>query len=65
LKIWQKGKLKCEKIWIIWKNGKLNNEKIWKIWKQVSSILIRYEKYARNPSWIVKRLENTEEKQVE
>ena len=39
--------------------------KIWKIWKQVSSILIRYEKYARNPSWIVKRLENTEEKQVE
>jgi hypothetical protein len=27
-KIWQKSKLKCEKIWKIWKKSKLNSVKI-------------------------------------
>jgi hypothetical protein len=34
----------------------LNSEKIWKTWKKPSWIVTRYEKYGRNPSWIVKKI---------
>jgi hypothetical protein len=27
---YEKGRLNCEKIWIIWKKSKLNSDKIWK-----------------------------------
>ena len=41
----------CEIIWKIWKKGKLNSEEICKIQKKTVKW---YEKYGRNPSWIVK-----------
>jgi hypothetical protein len=37
--IWEKSKLKSEKILNIWKKGKFNSEMIWKIWK-ISALVI-------------------------
>jgi len=44
------------------KNTEENSKNTWKIWKKASRIVIRYEKYGRKTSRIVKRLENMEEK---
>jgi len=34
MKKWKKGKLNCEKIWIIWKKSRLKCEMIWKMWRR-------------------------------
>jgi transcription elongation factor GreA-like protein len=56
LKIWKKGKLKCEMIWKIWKKGTSRIVKRFEIVKIQKKIVKRYEKYGRKVFSFYKQL---------
>jgi hypothetical protein len=54
-KILKKSRLNSENIWQIWKKPKLNSEMILKIWTISVLVMVRFGKYNRNASRMMKR----------